>query len=52
MIFLIKIINKVMTKGGRPGHAGANPSESISKILIFLTIMDPNFLIKINLEGF
>ena len=33
-------------------HAGANPLESILKILSFLTFMDPNFLIKINLEAF
>ena len=33
-------------------HAGANPLENIRKILSFLTIMNSNFLIKINLDGF
>ena len=35
-----------------PLHAGANPLESIWKILSFLNIMNPNFLIKINLGDF
>ena len=47
----IKVQQEVFLKI-RQLHAGANPLENIRKILSFLTIMNSNFLIKINLDWF
>ena len=41
-----------LSEGSCPVHTGADPSESKFKNSSFLSNMNPNFLIKINLDGF